>query len=179
MIAVVLAAGSARRFGRCKQLEMISGKMMLQTVIDELEPHFSPIVILGKNGEQIQRKLQGSHFQVVMNPHFEEGIASSIRLGIELALNQGQDLLVTLGDLPYVDRDDYADILSSYRGKPLFASFGDAVGPPCIIPLSDLPPLRELQGDKGLKNRFKEYDSISIPNGAFDIDRPSDIREGL
>lgn len=194
MIAAVLAAGAAKRFGRCKALATHDGRPLIDWVLAALPGQLPVNIITGA-----YRKLLEGHFAdraeaLHYNPDHEEGVASSLRCAAQLALSVQSPLLVTFADLPFVTRADYDSLLSHYhdRGLTTFASFRPSVpptdvqeahpatiAPPVVFAPADLHLLMTLKGDKGAKTLFTRglapFSSVPMPNAARDIDRSDQL----
>jgi molybdenum cofactor cytidylyltransferase len=103
--AVILAAGSASRFGGPKALASLEGRPLLEHALEaaraaQLEPI---VVVLGAAADEIEGAVQWGDAQRVRNPEPERGLASSLALGIEAiaaALPAVEAAVVILGDQP-------------------------------------------------------------------------------
>src|SRR4051812_16468423 len=86
---IILAAGASQRLGRAKQLLTYRGDTLLrhsiQAGIDSIAG--SIIVVLGANADEMTKEIAGKKVQAVVNTHWEEGIASSIRCGLQALIN--------------------------------------------------------------------------------------------
>ena len=83
--AIIIAAGSSSRLGQPKQLLALDGEMLLQrTVRIAREAGAAPVlVVLGAHREEIEARVDLSGTSIVLNRDWEEGMASSIRAGVE------------------------------------------------------------------------------------------------
>jgi CTP:molybdopterin cytidylyltransferase MocA/SAM-dependent methyltransferase len=105
--AVVLAAGAGSRFGGGKLLASVSGRPMLQHVLDRLDDAglAEVVVVLGDDADAIEAAMGWRHERRIRNPHPDRGLSSSLRLGVE-AVDDGVDAaLIVLGDQPLVSVD--------------------------------------------------------------------------
>jgi molybdenum cofactor cytidylyltransferase len=101
--AVILAAGSASRFGGGKVLADLDGRPLLRHVVDAArEAGLGPIVVVGPPSGALDTVDLGDVRRVV-NPHPEEGLSSSVRLGLRALLEDRAEAAVILpGDQPRV-----------------------------------------------------------------------------
>lgn len=85
---VVLAAGGSSRLGQPKQLLPFRNNPLLQHILDQTQviPFASYVPVLGACAENIRQAIDPGPFDVVVNDHWEEGMAGSIRTGIERSL---------------------------------------------------------------------------------------------
>src|SRR5688572_2657105 len=95
--ALVLAAGAGKRFGGQKLLAELNGIPILQHVLNlaaaaELDPI---VVVLGPDAETLAARMSWRDEARVINPAPEEGLSSSVRLGLEsLAASEAQRAVV-------------------------------------------------------------------------------------
>ena len=103
---VVLAAGrSSRMGGPNKLLEQIAGRPLVRIVVDAvLASRARPVIVVtGHQRERVEAALAGLPVRFVHNPHFADGLGTSLKAGIA-ALPAGADgAIVCLGDMPQVD----------------------------------------------------------------------------
>lgn len=176
MIAAVLAAGESQRFGSPKQLVNVEGRSMLAKVIAQLPQTLSEVIVItGAYRDQVEPIVLASKATCVFNPNFTDGLATSVKVAAEYASSKDSDLLLTLGDLPFVTKEDYLKLLDHFEGEVLFSKFGESYGPPAVFPRISLGRLGELQGDKGAKSLFPQAKSVDIPTAAQDIDHIQDL----
>ena len=101
--AVVLAAGSASRFGGGKVVADLDGRPLLRHVVDAArEAGLAPIVVVGPPSGSLDGVELGDVRRVV-NPHPEEGLSGSVRIGLRALLDDSVAGAVILpGDQPRV-----------------------------------------------------------------------------
>src|ERR1035437_6793844 len=105
---IILAAGSSGRLGSPKQNLIYKGQTLLQGAIETAvasacEP---VIIVLGANENVIRQSIEGSNATIVYNADWQEGMASSIRVGITALkkINPESDaVILMLCDQPFVD----------------------------------------------------------------------------
>src|SRR5207253_9254590 len=108
--AVILAAGESSRFGRPKQLVQFRGKSLVRRIVDAAKDAncSAIVVVLGSKREQIERELKETDAIVAENQDWRRGIGSSIRVGVESAVNQWPDIearVLLTCDQPFVKTD--------------------------------------------------------------------------
>ena len=83
--AVIIAAGSSSRLGQPKQLLVFEGEILLQRAIRIAREAGTSrvLVVLGAHRQQIEDRVDLSDVEIVVNPDWEEGMASSIRAGTQ------------------------------------------------------------------------------------------------
>lgn len=181
---LVLAAGSASRFGSPKQLARIGGQMLLQKAVSqatEVSGH-AVTVVLGAYAEQLTQLLRHSPATVEINRHWQEGLASSLRLGIQRLPGSCEGVLVTLADQVAIRSFDLRRLASAWRRQPewlIAASYDGHTGVPAIFPSWCFADFAALRGDAGARSILARHADrclrIPMPNAAVDIDRPEDL----
>ena len=186
---IILAAGSSSRLGEPKQLVEFQNKPLLQKVIDACEPmdFGSGVIVLGSNAEEIKEGIDRGTFTFVINEQWREGIASSIRKGVEVTLrkypNTGH-LLFLLSDQPFVNTELVRQLLETHgegKSEITASSYQGDIGVPAIFSKALFPLLLELSGDEGAKKIMKQnpdkVTSIPFEKGHIDVDTPEDKSE--
>ena len=180
----MLAAGSSSRLGQPKQLVKLGGRPVLHTVVSNavaVAGH-SVTVVLGAHAQELTRLLAHSTASVVVNRHWEEGLASSLRYGLSTIPTTTSAVLVMLGDQVAVSSDDLRRLISAWRGHDTViaaAVFQGHVGVPAIFPQWCFTELRELRGDRGariiIERHAQRLVHVQMPNAAIDLDTPEDL----
>ena len=104
--AIVLAAGASARLGRPKQLVPYRGRPLLQAIVDAVEewPVDPVVVVLGAHADEILDAVDFGGVIVAINEDWQEGMASSIRVGFDILGRDGgvERAFVVLGDQPEI-----------------------------------------------------------------------------
>ncbi|PWK78171.1 molybdenum cofactor cytidylyltransferase [Mucilaginibacter oryzae] len=185
---IILAAGASSRFGSPKQNLIYQGKTLLQRAVQTALTCLhcqKVIVVLGANETVIRPNLSEQAVHICYNNDWQEGMASSIRLGVSEMLRlqpQVTSVILMLCDQPFVDpflisqltdKKEHSDcgiIASSYR---------DVVGAPALFDVKYFPELLRLKGQEGAKKIIGAHPddllTIPFPLGAIDIDTTDDL----
>jgi molybdenum cofactor cytidylyltransferase len=182
--AVVLAAGTASRFGSTKQLVEIDGRPLVQHAIDaaagaELD---EIVVVLGHDAERVRAVLRlPSKARAIVNERYAEGQSTSLAAGLR-ALNPSSEAAVVLvGDQPGVTSEEIrllAQRFAEAHAPVVRLRYRNAPGP-ALLPKAIWPEALELSGDTGARALFDSHqvDVVEIDREApRDIDRPADVR---
>jgi molybdenum cofactor cytidylyltransferase len=183
--ALVLAAGAGKRFGGQKLLAQLNGTPILQYVLNfaataELDP---VVVVLGADAEVVVTRLWWRSEVRLVNPAPEEGISSSVRMGIaSLLLSDAQRAVVLLGDQPRLSAAQLEVILGApvdesrpivlprYNGKP---------GNPVLLERAAWPLAERLEGDSGMAQLFAANPDllryVDINGANPDVDTAADL----
>jgi molybdenum cofactor cytidylyltransferase len=182
-VAIVLAAGSSSRMGRPKLDLPVEGKTMSRRVVETLlGAHFDLVRVIGAPGARLDLP-DDVRVERVENPAPEEGIASSIRVGLERFPGETEVIAIALADLPLVREATLGLLLRA------FAETGSAIVYPEYLgrqghPVLWAPPLveelRRLEGDLGAKSLIERHRARALavpvddPGVCLDIDTPAD-----
>lgn len=190
--AIILAAGASRRLGRPKQLVRIAGEALLARTIRVVrQAGADPVlVVLGANRERITKDVELSGVSVVANPDWEQGIARSIRAGVEALQRLRPDskaAMILVCDQPGLTADHLKLLIARFEqaDKPAIVSsrYAGIAGIPAIFPASQFAKLLALKGDAGarflLRNPECPMDSVDFADGEADIDTPEDLARAV
>ena len=154
--AVILAAGGSRRLGRPKQLEPWGDTNLLGHVVARTSefPVEEVWVVVGYESDRILAETDLGTAGVVENPEWEEGIASSIRVGLDALtrLSRCDQALIVIGDQPAVPVEVVDALLASHAGsdKPVSVpKYRYTSGNPVLVDRLLWPRLMSLEGDEG------------------------------
>lgn len=190
---LILAAGSASRFGGCKQLADWKGRPLLATSIAAartLEPAqivvvsgaFYPQLLQAQAELEVKSKRVADRpIELLEFPAWKLGVGNSLAFGIK-HLQNSNPVLVLLGDQPLISAQDLCNLYRAWRTSPdkiACASFASTLGVPAIFPAHFKAQLYECRGDRGAKNMLLRYPNhiipVAMPSAEFDIDTPADL----
>lgn len=162
--ALVLAAGGSSRLGRAKQVEQWGDSTLLDTVLRHVEsgPFDERFVVVGAALEEILARIDFEGWTVVENPEWNDGLASSLRVGIDaiLRLTRAEAIAIFLGDQPEVDAGVVnALVAARHKSKRhvLIPKYRYEWGNPVIVAKPLWPRLMSLEGDNGAMQLFKAH----------------------
>ena len=183
--AVVLAAGTASRFGSPKLLARLGGRPVLQRVLDTLaDSHLGEvIVVLGDAAEAVEEGIAWHGERRVRNPRPTDGLGSSLRLGLAAVSPTMASALIVLGDQPLL-RPDVVDALLAAGPRqaaiaivPAYADGGGAN--PVLLLRQGFGLVDPLQGDQGLGAELARHSGsvlrVPVPGANPDVDTPGDL----
>ncbi|RKR84831.1 molybdenum cofactor cytidylyltransferase [Mucilaginibacter gracilis] len=186
---IILAAGSSSRLGEPKQNLIYQGKTLLQHAVSAaIASACRPvIVVLGANAQTIQSQIANQAIQIIHNPNWQQGMASSINAGISHLQKTPniQGAVIMLCDQPFANHTLINQLLQAHTqsGKGIVASlYNNTQGVPAFFHQKYFHHLLALQGHQGAKKLLTAYadDIATVPfdKGAIDIDTMADY-EGL
>ena len=180
---ILLAAGSSTRLKTPKQLVAIGGESALKhaTRILESVTGRRTIVVLGYMHERMRRELRELHSNIVFNPKWKTGMASSLKMAIHALPRSADGALIMTCDQLELDSLDLQRLVDEWDKDPkhcVAASYADTLGVPVIFPRSQFAGIDDLSGDHGAKrliNGNGKLSTIDLPHAAFDLDTPEDL----
>ena len=185
--AIILAAGASSRLGEPKQLLQFEGESLLARMIRlAAEAGTTPIfAVVGAHWDRIAIEVPISPAAPVLNADWQEGIASSLRAGLDAveAENPVADgvLLLTCDQL-HLTADHLRRLIDQFHAhrsqRIIASSYAGTVGSPALFPAAFFPRLRALHGDRGARVVMLEAREslvqVDLPRGEIDIDSPGD-----
>jgi len=161
---VVLAAGrSSRMGGPNKLLAEIGGKPLVRIVVDAvLASRARPVVVVtGHQRDRVEAAVAGLPVKFVHNPHFADGLGTSLKAGIA-ALPAGADgAIVCLGDMPQVDAALIDRLIGAFdpdHGALVVVPTIDGKrGNPVVWSRRFFPDLMAVEGDVGARYLIGRY----------------------
>lgn len=184
---LILAAGNSSRLGSPKQLIQFEGKTLIEKITETaLSISEEVLIVLGGNSEQIFPKLERFEHTIstILNPDWQQGMGTSIRLGVEKLAHKSELILILLSDQPFISKVLLQNMLQIYANSqnPIVACvYNNTLGAPILFDNSIFPELLKLSGDKGAKSFLHLYDNkismIDFPEGITDIDTTEDVEK--
>lgn len=187
--ALVLAAGGSRRLGRPKQLEPWGGTTLLGHVVERTRrfPVDEVWIVLGADSDRIMQEVDLSGCGVIENPEWEEGIAASLRVGLDALtrLSKAEEAMLLLGDQPEVSEEVVTALVERARRSrrpAIVPKYRYTLGNPVIVRRSLWPRLISLEGDEGARRLFLAHpewvDEVWVERlPPRDVDTVADIEE--
>ena len=193
--AILLAAGSARRFGGEHKLlatmpfrgadtpvvRVAAERLVHSGHVAEL------IVVLGRDAERVHDVLAGIDARVhfVHNAEYAKGMSTSLHAGVRAAQRHGgvvEAALVALGDQPEVRDDAVRAVVSAFERLPpterrdaiVVPRYEHLEGHPVVFGANVFPELLEVAGDRGGRTVI-ERNRGRVRHVDFDFGAPADI----
>lgn len=181
---VILAAGNSRRFGKNKLLYPIEGIPMYRRafrktllVQKKMKEQILSVAVVTQY-QEIMDAAEKLGIKTVLNPHPEEGISSSMKLGL---FPEADACLFMVADQPWLSAETLEGLirrfLGSSKGMAAVSKNGEP-GNPCIFSRKYYDRLMELTGDKGGKRVLKAHPEdvvlyeIENEKELTDVDQP-------
>jgi molybdenum cofactor cytidylyltransferase len=183
--SIILAAGASQRMGRPKMLlPYRAGTVLSSAVAPHLEAGVGRVIaVLGYRADEVRSaaKLPADpRLTTVVNLDWAEGMASSIRRGLE-ECGEANAVLLALGDQPGVDAARVKALLTAWAPdvRLVVPVHGDRGSHPVLFARSLFPELRDLRGDVGAREVVRRHwaEAVRVAAPALaDVDTEEDYR---
>ena len=183
---VILAGGASTRLARPKQLLQYRGKTLLNHAVNEASNAKADavVVILGKNADLFAGEIDNQEVSVVINKNWKEGMASSVRLGLDTLLKSKpyiDAVIFMVCDQPHISSSVLNELITKQQKTTkqiVTCNYGESIGPPALFHKKYFRDLAKLNGDVGARNiieqNMHDVAMILFPEGKIDIDTEDD-----
>jgi len=190
-VIILLAGGESRRLGRPKQLLVRDGEPLLtKTLHTAFGLGGQPvIVVIGAHSDRIIPLLEDKGVHIVRNFDWAEGMASSVRCGVQAATDnfpEADGVIIIVCDQPGLETQTLRGLIDLQRttGRPVAASsYAGRLGTPAIFHRSVFPELLTLSGDQGARQMLRQLgERVAVQPfeaGALDIDTEEDYQRWI
>jgi molybdenum cofactor cytidylyltransferase len=186
---VILAAGSAKRFGSDKRQALLpTGVSLLETVLRTQTQVLPRVLVVSGPGDRFVADLCVVHgAQHVVCDEAHMGMGRSLAAGIAAVQAHDQAgtpcaaVLVGLADMPWVRPDTLHALLQAFAqtGQAVLPLHQGRMGQPRILPRQVWPALLTLRGDEGARQALDWSQAHRLPvddaGVLMDADTPDDL----
>lgn len=158
---LLLAAGGGRRYGMPKALVPYRGRLLVEHAVESLRRGGCErvTVVLGAGADQVRATADLAGADDVVNPDWESGLGSSLRIGLAALDNAdpGEEaVLIRLVDTPGIGAEAVRRVIDAGRAEGVLsralirATYGGEPGHPVLIGRAHWPDVRRAAaGDRG------------------------------
>lgn len=181
---LLLAAGRSRRMGGPnKLLARLHGRPLVEIAArNAIDAGLAGVTLVtGHEAEKVGAAVAGLDLAVVHNPDFAEGMASSIRAGVQALPDDVDAVIVLLADMPAITPDVLRQLAAAYdpaAGRTIVVpTVNGKRGNPVLWDRRYLAELARLEGDTGARHLIGQYADavaeVEIGDAArLDLDTP-------
>lgn len=189
--AIVLAAGSSRRFGDDKRkAKLPNGKMVIQQSVENVLAYFDEVTLVLRYGDyefaaELTTLINDPKLNIFQAPDSALGMGHSLA-NVMGEVNGWEGVFIFLADMPHLQPATIKQLQVTFTTNlptdPIVVpTFDGQFGHPVGFTASYFDELAALTGDKGAKpvmnaNAGKVIDSaVADPGVVKDIDSPEDL----
>lgn len=188
LFAIVLAAGRAERFAAVKQLQHYEGQALVSRAVRSAADLCGrrTVLVTGCAGREVHAACAPLDGFLVHNSEYLDGMASSITCGVAAVAHCADAVMILLADQPLVGIRQLTALRDKWLEDPRQAAasrYRGRLAVPAIFPRRDFARLQALAGDQGARSVLQQYGdslpAVDLPEAAFDIDTPDDLKRLL
>jgi molybdenum cofactor cytidylyltransferase len=188
VFAIVLAAGTASRFGATKQLAEFAGVPLVRRAIETANAVCPTRVVLvvGHEWRAVMRCCDPTQAFVVRNEDYTAGIGSSLATAVKAVRHTADAVVVLLADQVLIGAEHVQALCDDWSGADdeiVATTYAGAAGAPVLFPRGCFDDLVVLSGDNGGRHLLSDdryrVREVVCEAGSIDIDTPEDLTQTL
>ena len=193
--AVVLAAGSGRRFGSNKLVATLRGRPLVLQTLEQLTSArrsgllAGMVTVIAAGDEAVARAVAHSGSVLVENPDPASGMGRSLQLGVRRLDDPpveptAEAALIVLADQPMVRQDVLTALRDAWLSgaaivRPVYRGDPGIPGHPVLLDRSRWHLVDDVHGDRGLGPALASHTdwvtAVMVEGYNPDIDTPTDL----
>ena len=182
---VLLAGGSASRFGSDKRLRVLAdGRTLLMAALDSIRRAELPLLVcLGAADHDLELTLRHEGIHCTRCPDSRQGMGATLANGIGAVAQSWDGVLVGLADMPSIRPDTYLRIRDQLRANRIvIPTHGGKRGHPVGFDRGFFPELLALEGDRGARGVLSAHPeavleiAVDDPGILLDVDVVADLQ---
>lgn len=179
-VALILAAGGGSRFAGAehKLRSELAGRPLVTHAVDAaIEAAIGDVVVVTGAVDLVDVLPAG--VTIVHHDRWAEGIATSLRVGVDVAAHRGAGAVVVgLGDQPFLGPESWSAVAAA-TARPIAVAVHDGVRTPPVRLAAEVWPLLPASGDEGaralMRWRPELVGEVPCQGRATDIDTVEDL----
>jgi molybdenum cofactor cytidylyltransferase len=159
--------------GRAKQRVEIGGETLLECAVRvAVEARLEPVIVVVRTVD-VANGLRGC--EVMVNALADEGMASSIRVGVARAREIGVAGVVVMACDQVALRAEHLRALCGAVDRVTGSGYAGKVGIPAYFPAEKFSELMELRGDVGARELLRGAVAVVDEGLGLDVDTEADV----
>lgn len=161
--AIILGAGkSSRMGGPNKLLAQLDGKSLIRHAAETVRDAelTETVLVTGHLAERVEAEVDYLDLKVTFNPDYADGMAGSIRAGMNALKTDPDAVVILLGDMPRITPEDLNRLIGAYRESSnnliVTATADGKRGNPVLWDRRFFDALKSLTGDIGARHVIAE-----------------------
>ncbi len=177
--AIVLAAGSARRFGAPKMLAELNGAPVVRwsTLAATRSIATEVLVVAGEEASAIGTAIEGLPARLIVNDQHAGGMSTSLAHALDAIHPDADGALILLGDQPGVSVDVVNAIIARFDAggsRIVQPCYRREPGHPVLFARALFAEMRAIRGDRGAREVLRRH-AAEIALIAVDALAPRDV----
>ncbi len=186
VFAVVLAAGSASRFGSTKQLAEFKNVALVRLATETAFAACADntALVVGHDWQAVVAACEPIRGFLLVNDQHRAGVGSSISLAVRTLQHAARACIVLLADQPLITVDHVRSLIETWSGADneiVATAYAGTLGPPVLFPRACYGDLTALAGDSGGRHLFDDdrftVKHVLFEDAALDIDTREDLKK--
>jgi len=172
--------------GRPKSLVSVGGERMLERTLRNLREGgiADIVVVLGHHAAEVRRSIDLRETEVVENPDYAEGMASSLRRGVRTAAGRADHVMIVLADQPFVRPETIRHLARHATegvGTIFVPTYKGVWGNPVVFAASLAGEVERIHGDIGCRAMFPNHTDeirevpVDDPGTLVDLDTEEEV----
>ena len=161
---LIMAAGTASRFGENKLTASFAGKSLFSLALAAIPADtFARVTVVSQYPALLQEAEQAG-FHAIRNDRPDDGISRTIRLGTE-AMADCAGILYMVADQPLLQAGTVRRIVDAWQEHPnciTAAAHNGKRGNPCLFPARFFPELCALEADRGGSSVIRRHEDALL-----------------
>lgn len=157
--ALILAAGEPRQMSHFQPLLKLNGKSVIRRQIEAFRAAgvADILIVTGYHAGMLERHLYGEPVRFVRNENYAASdMMESVKCGILALDSDCERVLITPGDVPYLDIETIEKLLRSQKPVAI-PSFEHSAGHPAMVRRACFSALLAYSGDRGLRGALGKW----------------------
>jgi len=185
VFAIVLAAGSASRFGSTKQLAEIDGMPLVQraSAMAAEACGVNTALVVGHDWQAVTTAGGPIQGFLVVNENHADGLGTSLAQAVRSVRHVAHAVVVLLADQAMITAQHVQALRDAWSGASneiVATAYSGTTGAPVLFPGACFDELAALQGDAGGRHLLKDnrfvVKTVLFEPAAVDVDTPADLR---
>jgi len=183
--AIVLAAGLSKRMGEDKLSLKFGDSTVFETTLKAItKAGFEQIIVVARSGSNLAGQTRCYNCHLVENLNPEQGLSSSLKVGLNALDSTIQGALFALADQPQLTTERYKHLRDHYRQNLKLVTcpiYSGKKGNPTIFDRRTWTLLEQIEGDQGGRSLLEslaeeQVDFVVVDDPAVitDLDTPAD-----
>ncbi len=185
---IILAAGTAQRYGEPKQLLKWQDKPLVWHVTKKaLDAGLRPVIVVsGAYSDLVETGVADLKIKIVYNPDWDRGQSTSVRESVNSLPSKVGAAIFLLADQPQIPVRLIDQLVKAHAEtlSPIVVPYvNERLANPVLFDKGLFPSLLKLEGDTGGRQLFGQHDIYHVnwndPNIFLDVDTPKDYQRLL